>query len=121
MRGQVFLRGLPEDFERWESFGPSSFWRGNGATCLALAVCCPSYRKSETDMDIQDDFHAGPVRRYGGAEGPLPIVRREKEEWPEVQRAFYQARIMMTGCAPNHDLNGPNSGGQFPYGCGPSR
>ena len=72
----------------------------------------PYYRKSETDMDIQDDFH--------GAEGPLPIVRREKEEWPEVQRAFYQA-CMERGYPPNHDLNGPNSGGQFPYRCGPSR
>ena len=103
INGQVFLRGLPEDFERWESFGNDEW---------GYLKVLPYYRKSETDMDIQDDFH--------GTDGPLPIVRRENEEWPEVQRAFYQA-CMERGYPPNHDLNGPNSGGQFLYGCGPSR
>ena len=93
INGQVFLRGLPEDFERWESFGNDEW---------GYLKVLPYYRKSETDMDIQDDFH--------GTDGPLPIVRRENEEWPEVQRAFYQA-CMERGYPPNHDLNGPNSGG----------
>ena len=69
---------------------------------MGLLKVLPYYRKSETDMDIQDDFH--------GTDGPLPIVRRENEEWPEVQRAFYDA-CMERGYPPNHDLNGPNSGG----------
>ena len=93
INGQVFLRGLPEDFERWESFGNDEW---------GYLKVLPYYRRSETDMDIQDDFH--------GTDGPLPIVRRENEEWPEVQRAFYQA-CMERGYPPNHDLNGPNSGG----------
>ena len=93
INGQVFLRGLPEDFERWESFGNDEW---------GYLKVLPYYRRSETDMDIQDDFH--------GTDGPLPIVRRENEEWPEVQRAFYDA-CMERGYPPNHDLNGPNSGG----------
>ena len=93
INGQVFLRGLPEAFERWESFGNDEW---------GYLKVLPYYRRSETDMDIQDDFH--------GTDGPLPIVRRENEEWPEVQRAFYDA-CMERGYPPNHDLNGPNSGG----------
>ena len=94
INGQVFLRGLPEDFERWESHFGNQEW--------GYLKVLPYYRRSETDMDIQDDFH--------GTDGPLPIVRRENEEWPEVQRAFYDA-CMERGYPPNHDLNGADSGG----------
>ena len=94
INGQVFLRGLPEDFERWESHFGNDEW--------GYLKVLPYYRKSETDLDIQDDFH--------GTDGPLPIVRREKEEWPEVQKAFYEA-CMERGYPPNHDLNGPDSSG----------
>ncbi len=93
INGQVFLRGLPEDFERWESFGNEEW---------GYLKVLPYYRKAETDLDIQDDFH--------GTEGPIPIVRRESEEWPEVQRAFYAA-CMERGYPANPDLNGPDSGG----------
>ena len=93
INGQVFLRGLPEDFERWESFGNEEW---------GYLKVLPFYRRAETDMDIQDDFH--------GSEGPIPVVRRENEEWPAVQRAFYDA-CMERGYPPNHDLNGPNSSG----------
>ena len=93
INGQVFLRGLPEDFERWESFGNDDW---------GYLKVLPYYRKAETDLDIQDDFH--------GSDGPLPIVRRENEEWPMVQKAFYDA-CMERGYPPNHDLNGPNSSG----------
>ena len=93
INGQVFLRGLPEDFERWESFGNEEW---------GYLKVLPYYRKAETDLDIQDDFH--------GTEGPIPIVRREKEEWPQVQRAFHAA-CMERGYAANPDLNGPDSGG----------
>ena len=93
INGQVFLRGLPEDFERWESFGNSEW---------SYLKVLPYYRMAETDLDIQDDFH--------GTSGPIPVVRRENDEWPIVQRAFYEA-CMERGYHPNHDLNGPNSGG----------
>ena len=94
INGQVYLRGLPEDFERWESHFGNQEW--------GYLKVLPYYRRAETDLDIQDDFH--------GSEGPIPIVRREDEEWPAVQKAFYNA-CMERGYASNHDLNGPDSGG----------
>ena len=93
INGQVFLRGLPEDFERWESFGNEEW---------SYLKVLPYYRRAETDLDIQDDFH--------GTDGPIPIVRRENEEWPLVQRAFYEA-CTERGYPANPDLNGPDSGG----------
>ncbi len=94
INGQVYLRGLPEDFERWESHFGNQEW--------GYLKVLPYYRRAETDLDIQDDFH--------GSEGPIPIVRREDEEWPAVQKAFYDACIEL-GYPSNHDLNGPDSGG----------
>ena len=94
INGQVYLRGLPEDFERWESHFGNQEW--------GYLKVLPYYRRAETDLDIQDDFH--------GSEGPIPIVRREDEEWPTVQKAFYDA-CMERGYPSNHDLNGPDSGG----------
>ena len=94
INGQVYLRGLPEDFVRWESHFGNQEW--------GYLKVLPYYRRAETDLDIQDDFH--------GSEGPIPIVRREDEEWPAVQKAFYDA-CMERGYPSNHDLNGPDSGG----------
>ena len=65
INGQVYLRGLPEDFENWASWGNDEW---------TYPKVLSYFRKAETDLDIRDDFH--------GTEGPLPIVRREKEPWP---------------------------------------
>ncbi len=93
INGQVYLRGLPEDFERWASFGNEEW------TYLKVL---PFFRKAETDLDIQDDFH--------GSDGPIPIIRRENQPWPDVQKAFHAA-AMEHGYAYNADLNGPDSAG----------
>ena len=93
INGQVYLRGLPEDFERWESFGNAEW---------AYTKVLPFFRKAETDLDIQDDFH--------GSDGPIPIVRRENQPWPDVQKAFHAA-AMERGYVSNPDLNGPDSAG----------
>ena len=93
INGQVYLRGLPEDFERWESFGNEEW---------SYTKVLPFFRKAETDLDIQDDFH--------GSDGPIPIVRRENQPWPEVQKAFHAA-AMERGYVGNPDLNGPDSAG----------
>ena len=93
INGQVYLRGLPEDFERWASFGNEE-WN--------YTKVLPFFRKAETDLDIQDDFH--------GSDGPIPIVRRENQPWPDVQTAFHAA-AMERGYVTNPDLNGPDSPG----------
>ena len=93
INGQVYLRGLPEDFERWESFGNEEW---------SYLKVLPFFRKAETDLDIQDDFH--------GSDGPIPIIRRENQPWPDVQKAFHAA-AMERGYTYNPDLNGPDSEG----------
>ncbi len=93
INGQVYLRGLPEDFERWASFGNEEW---------SYLKVLPFFRRAETDLDIQDDFH--------GSDGPIPIIRRENQPWPDVQKAFHAA-AMERGYAHNSDLNGPDSAG----------
>ena len=93
INGQVYLRGLPEDFENWASWGNDEW---------TYPKVLSYYRKAETDFDIRDDFH--------GTKGPLPIVRREKEPWPAIQKSFYEACVEM-GYIYNEDLNGPNPSG----------
>ena len=93
INGQVFLRGLPEDFDRWASFGNEEW---------TYPKVLPYYRRAESDRDIRDDFH--------GTDGPIPVVRREKQPWPAIQRAFHTA-CLQAGYATNEDMNGPNSSG----------
>ena len=76
INGQVFLRGIPEDFDRWASWGNEEW---------SYLKVLPYYKKAERDLDIRDDFH--------GTEGPIPIVRREQGPWPDVQRAFHTACV----------------------------
>jgi len=93
INGQVYLRGLPEDFDSWASQGNEEW---------TYMKVLPYFRRAETDLDIRDDFH--------GTDGPIPIVRREKEPWPDVQRAF-RAACIEAGYSTNDDLNGPNPSG----------
>lgn len=93
INGQVYLRGLSEDFDSWAA-------RGNEEWSYIKVL--PYFRRAETDLDIRDDFH--------GTDGPIPIVRREQEPWPDVQRAFHAACIE-AGYPTSYDLNGPDSSG----------
>ena len=64
MNGQVFFRGIPEDYDEWAELG-SPEW--------AFVNILPYFRKSETDLTFgADDFHGG--------EGPIPVRRYSKDE-----------------------------------------
>lgn len=93
INGQVYLRGLPEDFENWASWGNEEW---------SYLKVLPYYRKAEHDLDIRDDFH--------GTDGPIPIVRRENQPWPPIQKAFHTA-CLLAGYSTNADLNGPDPAG----------
>ena len=93
---QVFLRGVPEDYDSWAA-------RGNdGWSFLDLL---PYFRKMETDTDFRDDFH--------GTDGPMVIRRFKPEEWIPIQRAFYEAS-RDAGFADCPDLNHPDATGVGP-------
>ncbi len=93
INGQTYLRGLPEDYDLWASWG-SPEW--------SYVNVLPYFRKLETDADIHDDFH--------GSEGPIPILRRLDVERPPIQQALYDASRAL-GFPDDHDMNGPNTGG----------
>ena len=88
INGQVFLRGIPQDFDDWASWGYEEW---------SYTKVLPYFRKAETDLDIKDDFH--------GTDGPLPISRKVGETWPVIQSAFHIA-CLQNGFDTTDDMNG---------------
>ena len=93
INGQLMLRGMPEDYDRWAEWGNDEW---------AYLKVLPYFRKMETDLDIRDDFH--------GSDGPVPVLRRDKGEWTPIQTALYQAAVT-AGFREDADMNGPESTG----------
>jgi len=76
INGQTFIRGAPEDFDTCAS------WRNDE---LSYVKVLPYFRQIENDADFRDDFH--------GTDGPVPVRRHNREDWPPLQEAFYQACV----------------------------
>lgn len=97
INGQVFLRATPDDFQHWASLGNPQ-WQYQDVL--------PYYRKLETDLDFQDDFH--------GTQGPIIAKRHKLQDLLPDQIAFYNACIN-EGFPPNPDHNHPDATGVGPY------
>ncbi len=97
INGQVFLRGIPEDYDTWASFGNDEW---------SYEKTLPFFRKLETDTDFGGDFH--------GTEGPI-ICRRftNRDEYPPMQTAFYTA-VRAAGYPDAPDQNHPDVTGIGP-------
>lgn len=93
VNGQVFLRGLPEDYDAWAAQG-NDLWAFEGVL--------PYFRQLESDADVRDDFHGG--------DGPVPVVRASREAWHPYQESFVQACTGL-GFPEDADMNHPASGG----------
>ena len=94
VNGQVFFRGIPEDYDEWAELGNDEW---------SFVNVLPFFRKSETDLDFGgDDFH--------GAEGPIPVRRYKREEWLPNARAFVDDCIA-AGYPFTPDVNDPDSTG----------
>ena len=96
VNGQVFLRGLPEDYDGWAE-------RGNDEWSYQRTL--PYFRKLESDADLRDDFHGGG--------GPVPVVRASRDAWHPYQEAFVQSCVGL-GFPEDSDMNHPASGGVGP-------
>ncbi len=96
INGQVFLRGVPEDYDRWAEWGNDEW---------SYIKVLPYFRKLETDTDIRDDFH--------GFDGPVPVRRHKREAWLPLQEAFHNASLA-SGYAEVYDHNHPDSTGVGP-------
>jgi choline dehydrogenase len=75
INGQAMQRGFPEDFDSWAALGNDEWSYDN---------VLPYFRKSEHDLDIQDNY-------CHGSDGPMPVRRRQTGPWPAIQQAFHAA------------------------------
>ena len=94
INGQVWFRGIPEDFDEWESLGNSGW---------SFLDVLPFFRKSENDLDFAgDDFH--------GSEGFISVKRYGEDDLLPSPKAFVNACVA-AGFAKTDDMNHPDSTG----------
>ncbi len=96
INGQVFLRGIPEDFDAWAAAG-NDLW--------SFDRVLPAMRKLETDVDMGGDFH--------GKDGPIIAQRAKPDEMMADQLAFIAA-CKAAGFPEAEDHNHPDSTGVGP-------
>ena len=98
VNAQVFLRGVPEDFNSWVGMG-NDRW--------SFEQVLPYYCKLENDQDFgAADYH--------GSDGPIGVRRYPAEEWGAEHRAWVDA-CRQAGFPDCPDANQPYSTGAGPY------
>ena len=90
---QIFLRGLPGDFDHWADLGNDEW---------SYTKVLPYFRKLEADLDIAGDFH--------GTTGPIMVNRHKRGTWLPLQKAFYAA-CLAAGYRDDPDMNNPDGAG----------
>ena len=96
INAQIFLRGVPEDYDAWAA---------GGCPAWSFAELLPSLRRVEADPGFSDNFH--------GASGPIPVRRFGRGDLQPEQRAFLEA-CLDAGYAECADHNAPGSAGVGP-------
>ena len=96
VNAQIFLRGMPEDYDDWASWGNDEW---------SFQKLMPYFRRIETDTDFADDFH--------GTDGPIVCRRWKRDEWNDDQSAFVDA-CMALGYPYYEDANNPDTTGVGP-------
>ena len=94
VNAQIFLRGVPEDFDAWAAEGNDQW---------SFERLLPYFCKIETDLDYG---HAP----YHGSDGPIRARRFKPQEWLPEQSAFYHA-ARAAGYPDCPDHNDPASTG----------
>lgn len=96
INGQVFLRGVPDDYDGWAS---------NGNEEWSFEKLLPFFRKLESDQDYSDDWH--------GNDGPIPVRRNRRDSLTKDQIAFFDA-CLASGYPECPDHNNPDGWGVGP-------
>ncbi|HWK34811.1 GMC family oxidoreductase [Sphingomonas sp.] len=96
INGQAANRGTPDDYDEWAD---------KGATGWDWETVLPYFRKLERDLDFDGPLH--------GADGPIPIHRIPRAQWPEFTLAAERA-MLAHGFPAIADQNGSFEDGVFP-------
>ena len=96
VNAQIFLRGVPEDYDTWASWGNDKW---------SFQELMPYFRMIETDTDFSGDFH--------GSEGPIIVRRFKPDQWNPDQQAFYESALAR-GFPDCPDHNAPDTTGVGP-------
>lgn len=97
INAQVGNRGIPDDYDEWQRLGAAGWgWHD----------VLPYFRKLERDLDFPDDT------QMHGHDGPIPLTRVPRAEWPEFSQRLAKAaeRIGLQDIA---DQNGVFTDGYF--------
>ena len=98
INGQIAIRGIPDDFERWRALGCNGWgWQD----------VLPYFNKLETDVNFGD-------APYHGDSGPIPVYRAPVADWGRVDRALKDSSIAL-GYGWCEDHNAPEGTGASPY------
>jgi choline dehydrogenase len=98
INGQIAIRGVPDDFERWCA---------QGCTGWGWQDVLPYFNKLESDVDFGD-------ASYHGKDGPIPVYRAPVAAWGPVDRALRDAAVGL-GYGWCEDHNAPEGSGASPY------
>ena len=97
INGQMFVRGIPEDYDNWSAMGNDEW---------GFQEVLPYLRLIEADMEFGgDDFH--------NADGPIVVRRFKPEEMLPEQKAFREACLDL-GIPDCPDFNHPEGSGVGP-------
>ena len=96
INSSAFYRGVPEDFDAWAA-------RGNDEWSYENVL--PFFRKLETDVDRDGDYH--------GSEGPIFVHHSNPAAWDATQLAFFNA-CRAEGFPETRDHNHPDANGVGP-------
>lgn len=94
--GTIALRGAAADFDGWARLGNPGW---------SFEQVLPEFRRLETDLDFDDDWH--------GQHGPVPIRRYGPKELTAVNAAAYEA-LVEAGFPEVADHNRPGALGAGP-------
>ena len=96
VNGMISIRGLPSDYDGWETAGATGWnWKS----------VLPYFCKAETDLDFDGPLH--------GKEGLLTLQRTEESKWPGLTRGFMASAEEM-GWKNIKDKNAVFEDGYFP-------
>jgi len=99
VNGMIAIRAIPDDYERWASYGCPEWSYDEMLPCL---------RRMESDANFGD-------QPYHGADGPIPVQRLPRDQWGPADNALAGAALA-AGYGWCDDHNAPTGTGVSPYG-----